>query len=151
MEFVFNGQTYLTGKLSAFAQLHLSRRLAPFVAGLVGVAESDLKIKTDANGEVSHEGNLQKGLAPLLEAFAGMKDEDMEYIVNTCLDVARRKNTGGNTGLAPIRQNGVAVIELPLPAMLAIAYHTIRENMTDFFAALPSLPGMEGLVQKLRG
>ena len=149
MELKLNSQVYYTGKLSAFAQLHLSRRLAPFVGGLVALSGSDLKLTKNAAGAWDFEGDMEQALTPFLEGIANMKDEDVEYIVNACLDVAHRKNTGGTTGQAPVRQNGVMMFEIPLHLMLWITYHTIRENMTDFFTELPSLPGLGQFLEKV--
>lgn len=145
MDFEHKGKKFRTGKLSAFNQLHISRRLTPLLGGLATFADGDFKI-IRADGELDFEGDISGPISALGEAIAGLKDEDVEYIINSCLDVGEIKLSGGNTGYAPLRKNGVLMYELGLSEMLMLTAYTIKENMEGFFSELPWRKKMQDLV-----
>lgn len=144
-EIILSSGTYSIGRLPAFDQFHISRRLAPLLGALVAVVDQeDVKALKDANdGDIMRTlenpdaTSLLEKFQPLCDALATMNDEDAEYIINKCLNVTERKNTGGMTGFAPVRKAGAIMFDLPLPDMLAITFHTIMENMGDFFTDNP--------------
>lgn len=142
MQFICNGTTYNAGKLDAFTQLHIVRRLTPCIgklAALVG-AESDAQVNA---------GNLDAILTPLTQAVAALSDADTEYIINACLDVTERRQQGG--GFAGVRVNGVTMYTLSLPEMLQVTYNVIKANLEDFIAALPSGFDAQGLMSHVSG
>lgn len=141
MEFTIGENVYRAGKLDAFKQLHIVRRLTPCLGGLASLAGSKAKLKYDENGKVVDvDGDMAEVMEPLISAVTSLKDEDVEYILNACLEAAERKQTGGKW--SPVRSNGVTMFGgIALPSMLAIAYHVIRENLTDFFKDLPLASG----------
>lgn len=145
MEFTINSIQYRTGKLNAFTQLHITRRLTPCLGHLAGLVGGKVTLKYDEGGTVTDiDGDIADLLAPLSNAVTSLSDEDVEYIINACLEATERKQAGG--GWARLRVNGVTMFEgLSLPAMLQIAYYVIKDNLTDFFADLPSLSNLEGL------
>ena len=142
---------YSIGRLSAFDQFHIGRRLSPLIGGFLQViGKLDVEsFKGKSNDEVVAslvEGNDFDfdAFLPLLDVFASLSDEDSEYIINKCLNVTGRKNTGGATGFAPVRKAGQVMFELTLPEMLIITFSTIKENMQDYFSAsLLSTLGLE--------
>jgi hypothetical protein len=150
MEKIINDNVYNIGKLPAMTQFHIARRLAPLLRGAMGMNLTSLSIVRNEAGEpVSLDGDLDAGLGPLLEALSGLKDEDVEYVVNHCLDVVSVKQPGG--AFAPVRAGGVTMFPLDLPTMLHLSYEVIQENMAGFTAGLPSvLPGA-GLKSHARG
>ena len=147
MEFTIGTTVYRAGKLDAFRQLHIVRRLAPCAGKLAALAGGGVKLKYDANGKATDfDGDIAQALAPLSDAIAALKDEDVEYILNACLEATERKQAGGRW--VPLRAGGTTMFDdLSLPVMIQIAYHTIKENLTDFFAGPPSLSGLEGFMR----
>jgi hypothetical protein len=146
-EFTINGVEYRSGKLTAFTQFHIVRRLTPCLGKLSALASSGVKLQFDAEGKVSDmDGDISKVLTPLGEALAVLKDEDVEYVLNACLSVTRRKRAGGGAWTL-LRVDGTPMFDdLSLPLMLQIAWHVIRENIQDFFSELPQLSSLlEGL------
>jgi len=153
MEFTIGKDVYRAGKLDAFKQLHIARRLTPCIGPLVQLAAIDpekFKVEKDAAGTVTKiDGDFNQVVGPLANAITALSDEDVEYVLNACLEVTERKQSGGKW--APLRVNDVTMFDgLTLPAMLQIAYHVILENIADFFSGLPSLSGLEGFL-KARG
>ncbi|KAF5035737.1 hypothetical protein DSECCO2_582450 [anaerobic digester metagenome] len=137
MEFAIKDVRYRASVMDAFTQLHVVRRLAPVLGTMAPLVGKDAERDQDV---------LLKGLA---DCVAGLKDEDVEYILNACLDAAERRNQGG--GWAPVRKDGATMFPVGAAALLLIAFHVIRHNLSGFFADLPSLSGLEGLMSKLNG
>jgi hypothetical protein len=106
MEKVIKGNTYVIGKMDAFQQLHVARRLAPIQA---------------ENG---------------VEAFARMEDKDVEYIYRTCLSVCQRRQTTGSgqtVVFAKVMANGVLMFsDIDYEHMQDIVTAVIEENLGGF-------------------
>ena len=125
MEFTVNGHEYATKKLSAFDQFHVARRVAPVVAALSGGME-----KNDAEG--------------IFASLAGMKDEDVDWVLNKLLEGAERKNAGC---WSPVRKNGVTMFDLDLKELLSVCYQVFQANFENFIDGLPSLSALEGMAK----
>ena len=146
-EFKIGKDVYRAGMMSAMTQFHVMRRLTPCLAKMAGLAGGGVKLKYGEDGKVEDiDGDLDTVLTPLANALTAMSDEDVEYVFNACLEVAERKQAGGSW--AALRVKGVDMFDrLTLPVLLQVAYHVVRENLTDFFGELPSLSGMEGFLK----
>jgi hypothetical protein len=131
MEFTVDKTMYRSGKMNAFTQLHIVRRfLSPCLGPLGGVGIFKQAAIADKD--------IPDILSALGAAAAALKDEDVEYVLNACLDVTERKIAGG--GWSPMRVNGSTMFDgLTLPVLLQIAYNVIADNLADFSDALPSL------------
>ena len=111
MQFTIKDKTFDSGRLNAFQQLHVVRRLAPVTERLARTV-----------GE--------------------LPDADVDYILNACLDVTQiRQDTGG---FARLRVNGVVMFPLDLTMLLGIAAHVLKDNLSGFFADLPSILNRAG-------
>lgn len=142
-EFEVGGHKYTAGKLDAFKQFHVARRLAGVIPAL-GEAIPALKIALlDAQGKDQDEAAIGflGALGPLTEVIASMKDEDADYVLNECLSACKREVKDGTW--APVRSNGVLMYEdIELAEMLQIAWEVLQENLASFMGALPStIPG----------
>jgi hypothetical protein len=122
MEFEIKGQQYRSGKLDAFKQFHVSRRLAPVLSGMASLAESP---QTD----------FTELLQPVAEAIAHMPDSDCDYILQTCLSVVQRQQ--GNAWANVYAPNTKALMfdDVDLSTMLQIAVKVIQDNLAGFFSA----------------
>jgi hypothetical protein len=87
-EFELDGYEYRIGKLSAFDQFHLSRKIAPLIPPLIPVFL-----------ELSKSGSLNDNfiqlpalLQPFADGLASMTDTAAEAVLNTCLSVVFRKS-----------------------------------------------------------
>ena len=147
MEFTIKGTVYRAGKLDAFTQLHIVRRLTPCIGKLAALAGGNVKLKYGEDGKVVDiDGDLDVVMTPLADAIIAMSDEDVEYVLNACLEATERKQAGGVW--AALRVKGVTMFDgLTLPVLIQIAYYIIRENLADFFGELPSLSGLEGFLK----
>lgn len=128
-EVIIQGKTYRIGKLNAFAQMYILKRAAPVLGKLQGLLQ------------LADTAHPESFVGPLGEAIGQLPDESLEYVCNACLDVCQRHVEGG--GWAPLRQDGVTMYaDLDLLTLLSLTVHTIKDNLAEFFRALPSIaPG----------
>lgn len=147
MEFTINKTVYRSGKLTAFTQLHIVRRLTPCMGKLVGLVGTGVKITYDDTGKVKDfDGDVEAAIMPLANAFTALADEDVEYILNACLAVTERKQPGGSW--ARLRVGDATMFDgLTLPMLVQIAYYVVRENLEDFFGESPSLSGLQDFLK----
>ena len=123
MQFTIKDKTFDSGRLNAFQQLHVVRRLAPVTERLVALAGS-------------------AGDPEAFRTVGELPDADVDYILNACLDVTQiRQDTGG---FARLRVNGVVMFPLDLTMLLGIAAHVLKDNLSGFFADLPSVLNRAG-------
>lgn len=149
-EFEINGVTYRTGKLDAFQQLYIVRRLAPSIGkllnaveGMVGRPEGggDLKSLMTASSSLLAEGGTD-GLGAFAEAITEaiytLTDKDMEFVITTCLKTVRRKDGTNNKWVQVIREGSLMFEDLDLITMIRIVVEVIKDNLSAFSGSLPS-------------
>lgn len=104
------------------------RRLAPVTERLVALARKRGRPRSLPRPAGPHRGRAA--------------DADVDYILNACLDVTQiRQDTGG---FARLRVNGVVMFPLDLTMLLGIAAHVLKDNLSGFFADLPSVLNRAG-------
>lgn len=120
-----DGVMYSTGKLDAFKQAHLARRLIPVLPGLLAsVMKVDIK-KLDG-GQV-----LLMAAGPVGQAFAFMPQDDADYVMRTCLAVCQRQDGGV---WAPLMTPGGELMykDLKLKELVQLCVVVIKENLGNF-------------------
>jgi Phage tail assembly chaperone protein, TAC len=128
------GITYQVGKLNAFEQLHVARRLAPMFGALVSVfaaAPKGLEEGGSEEGESVESKILELAMGPLADTFAKMSNEDVDFIVNTCLSACQRKQ---ERGWAKVFVNGHLMFQdIQLDTLLGLTFAVLQENLGSFF------------------
>lgn len=147
LEIELNGNRYSIGRLSAMQQFHVSRRIAPIIPTLIpvflqmrskgmpgnigGMADADLEGMADA-------------LKPLAEGLAGLKDDDTEYVIGTCLSVVQRQQPTGWARVWALEQKRLMFEDMDLSVMLPLAVRVITTNLGPFISGMltgqPSSP-----------
>jgi len=131
-EFTVAGIEYRAGKLDAFKQFHIVRRLTPIFATL-----KNLKFIEDAATGTKKIDIKETDLTPVADALSSLSDEDSEYIINTCMNVCQRKQA---SGWVKVRSNGGLMFEdMDMPVLLQLTWNVIIENFSGFFSADPRL------------
>ena len=119
-----NGAQYRVGKMDARRQFHVMRRLAPLLSTLGPVAAGGL--------------DDPAALAPMAAVLAGLSDEDVDYVLDTCLAVCQRQQ--GDAWAAIRVPNGKASLsmfaDIDMAAELRLTAEAIKGNLGDFFAPL---------------
>ena len=134
-ETTINDQTYQLGKLDAMKQLHITRRIAPLLTQLTALAKS---VQVPEGG--SSMGSLlamdMAGLQPLAQALASLPDADVDYIVNTCMNVVNRRIEGG-TGWAKVTaaNNVLMYSDIDMSVMMQLVIQVIWSNLQGFIPA----------------
>jgi hypothetical protein len=128
----FNGVTYSTGKLPVFEQLHVARKLAPVLAHLIPVFKKLLEAESaTAAGNGIEDIILDLAAGPLADILSKMSKEDVEYVVNACLDVCDRKQ---ERGFAKVRAGGTLMFnDIELDTLIGLTATVVWSNLGRFF------------------
>ena len=138
LEIDLNGHRYSIGKLSAKQQFHMSRRIAPIVPTLIPVF-----VRLAAGGKRISEdpGGMADVLQPPADGLAAMKDEDAEYVLDTCMQAVQRKQEHGWANIWSASQRVPMFQDIDLAVMLPLALRVITENLGPLFkGCLPARP-----------
>lgn len=130
MEFEIAGQSYRAGKLNAFQQLHLSRKIAPL---LPKVLPALTKMGSGQNDLAA----LGEALEPVAAALAGMPDADCEYVFGACLGAVLRKQQN-NSWAAVWNQDKKALMfdDIDLSVMTQIVVKIVQDSLGPFMQGL---------------
>lgn len=112
--------TYSTsGRLDAFTQLHVARKLGPSIPIVEGLIDK-------------RNAEKDKGILIVL-MLSHVSDADAEYIVRKCLSVVVRREDGGKPAKIQAPDGTLMFDDLDLTKMLELAMMVIEENLGDFF------------------
>lgn len=130
-----NGHDYQFAKLSALAQFHIVRRLAPIIGELLnGIDPKSFK---DGKPNIS-QADMLKALGPISTALAKLSDEEANYVLFGLLKVVQRKQVGG--GWANIATGESLMFEdIDMKIMIQLSVKSFMVNLGGFISALPSV------------
>lgn len=123
-EFTIADKQYRSSKLNAFQQFHVARKLGPLFAKL---GPGQLRTDPDAS--------LSDMLAPIMEALAGMPEEDCNYILHRCLSVVQRWQ--GGSVWAPVWNDPAKRLmfeDIDLSTMIQITLQVLGDNLGPFMS-----------------
>jgi len=140
------GATYQIGKLSPKKAFHVSRRLAPFLGAILPHLDK-LFTKENDPEQGSFMDRTTEVLPKIAEIAASMPNDDVDYIIDTCLSVVHLRQ---ERGWAPVSVNGTMMFEnIDMMGMLQLTAEVVRHNLTDFFPM--SLPtGSAGMPMRMQ-
>lgn len=118
--------TYQIGRLPAMSQFHVTRRIAPVLASMGVSVVSALR----SGGDVD-ESNLSAIMGTASELVAKMSNEDVEYVIFTCLSVVRKRQ--GDRWAAVVNGRNFQFQDMDMPLMLRLTVAVLKENMGSFF------------------
>lgn len=125
------GQLYRCGKIPALQQFHVVRRLGPalVVAGIsVEMLRTGMKMDVD---------ELASMVGPVMEVVSKMRDDDVEYIIFTCLRAVQRKQGDAWAEVvAPGTTAGLMFQDIELPQMIRLVMEVLKENLAGFSTGL---------------
>ena len=132
LEIDLNGHRYSIGKLSAKQQFHMSRRIAPIVPTLIPCSSASRQRRKRISED---PGGMADVLQPLADGLAAMKDEDAEYVLDTCMQAVQRKQHGW-ANIWSASQRVPMFQDIDLAVMLPLALRVITENLGPFIQGL---------------
>lgn len=144
MNFEINGHAYSSGRLDAVTQFQLARRLSPLLKGLGGVVESLGGIFNAVTA--AREGRLIdtilgatdpfRAVQPFAEALGEMSDDNVNYIIRSCLGVVQRSVAGGNGWGAIQTPSGTLMYsDMDWLEMIQIVQKVLEDNLASFTRA----------------
>lgn len=134
IEFNIAGQQYRAGKLNAFQQFHVSRRVSPLLPLLVPVF-----VKLSKGGKLSDDiSALAEVLAPFADGLAQMPDESAEYVLSTCLSAVQRKS--GDVWAPVWSQSAKTCMfdDIDMGVMIPIVVRVVQDSLGGFINGLLS-------------
>jgi len=133
-EIEYAGIKYRTGKLDAFKQFHLFRKLMPLFSGM-GETAATQAMATDASN--TNENAVRwAALGPVSQAIAEMSQTDSEFIIRTCLGACQRQNPAGQWVAVTTPQGAIMFEDIDLLGMLQLSFAVLQDNLSSFFPGL---------------
>jgi len=130
-----DGKTYRIGKMTAFQQFHVSRKISPLIPPLIPVF---MQIAKDSGA--NNIAQLSALFQPFCEGFAALSDETAEYVISNCLSVVRRRNDKDE--FVPIWSTGGKVVMFDdindLSTLLRLVLRVIQDSLGNFLSGFLS-------------
>ena len=131
-EVTIKGQTYLCGKLNARQQLHIVKRLAPVLQGLLPIWAM---IQQSEAGDISPNDLGMHAAVAISNTIGQLSDEASDYVLDLCLSAVRFKSPQGTW--APLRvQNGSGQVMIDaaddLAVQMRLLWEVLYENLQNF-------------------
>lgn len=138
MQFELKGHQYQSGKLDAFKQFHVARRLAPLLSGVGAALKGNGEQPKQGDGEAAaaaQKADFSDFLEPMADALAHMPDADCDYILFTCLAVVQRQQGNGWAKVLAQGSRSLMFDDIDMGEMIGITMKVIQENIGGFFSA----------------
>lgn len=133
MKITIGTENYATGKLDAFEQFHVTRRVAP-IFGMLGITATQIAKYSDKQ---TPEADAFAAMLPVVfEQVASMREEDVDYVLKTCLSKCSRQQ--GDRYAPVMTQGKLMFMDIEMPAMIQLVLATMQENLGGFFLMLPA-------------
>lgn len=138
--FSFGGKSFKVGKIDAFKQFHIVRRLGPILGDIIPIAQK-LKGLDKNSDELSEQDKFDKIaelISPIMGGIAKLSDEDANLVLlGLCSAVELYQDAPLNCW-APISDGKHLRIQtLELPELLMVAGKAFAFNLTSFFRLAP--------------
>lgn len=146
-EIIIGNRVYRPGRLDAFKQLHVYRRLAPVIAEagapllsfFVDLMKANQGRKPDDAVTIPDGFDPRKALGPLSSAIAKLPDGDADYVIMTCLSTVTFQVTKDGPWVNLIVSGRMMHEDLGLGDIMKIVWGVLQENLAGFFStAAPS-------------
>ncbi len=135
-EVTIGSTVYLIGRLNAFDQLKIARRIAPLAAEIMAFyAGQDIKPTLEGGKPTLPAETVSDIFRRLAMGLTCLSDEDCDEVSKMCLSVVRRKT---DNGAAAVMVNGQIISQdIDLGTLISLIVEVIKENLKGFTFALP--------------
>lgn len=141
-----SGSTYRIGKLNAFQQFHLSRKVAPIIPTLIPIfiklqssrsatGESDAHLAGPLSGDLA---GMAEVMTPFAEGIANMPDDTAEFVLSTCLSAVSRKQGNAWSQVWNSSKNTCMFDDLDIGVMIKLSVRVITESLGPFLRGMLS-------------
>ncbi len=128
-EFEIDGQSYRAQKLSAFQQLHVSRKLA-------GILPKVVPALVAATGGGQDMAALLASFEPAAEALAAMPEADVDYVYHTALSAVSRKQGNAWCPVWNVNAKALQFEDIELETMSRIVFQVLKDSLGPFMQGL---------------
>lgn len=141
IEFQIGSIDYRADKLNAIQQFHVSRKIAPLIPALIPVfleIAKNVDLKKGVGSLASEESLTRIGplLQPFADGLASLPDASVDYLLETCLSVVRRRR---EDNWAPVWSSSSKTLmfdDMDLGSVIPLMVRVIRENLGPFISGL---------------
>lgn len=135
--FTYGGRDFQLGKIDAFKQFHIVRRIAPILADLIPAMHGSSKFR-DLNSidhlpEKDQLDMVAKVAGPVMNGLSKLSDADAELVLFGLLSSIEIKQSAGNWAKVASSQM-LMIQDLELAALLQLAGRAFVFNLSSFFA-----------------
>lgn len=144
-EFTLNGQDYRVTNLNTFAQLHLSRKIAPV---LVPMIPAFMEMDTESM-DMTRTTEL---LEPITDQLAEMPDDKVESIMRTALGAVQRRQEDRWSAIWV--NDALMFDDIDLSTALQLVFYVVQDQLGPFiqgFLSTSEEPGQGSETQQLSG
>lgn len=136
-DFTIGGREFKLGKIDAFKQFHIVRRIGPILSDLLPSMKGARGLKNiDALSEDAKLDQIAKFVTPIMNGLSKLSDADAEMVLFGLLASVEVKQPTGNW--AKVATPSMLMMQdMELPILLQIAGQAFMFNLSGFFGALP--------------
>ncbi len=137
--FTAGGRNFKLGKIDAFRQFHIVRRIGPLLAEVAPTMIS-MVAASKKMGNISEEQKLEefaKIAQPIMLGLSRLSDADAEYVLFRLLGAVEVQQKEFNVWAKVATDTGIMMQDLELPLLLQAAGKSLMYNLSGFFALLP--------------
>lgn len=135
--FEVSGRKFKLGKIDAFRQFHIVRRIGPLLAEFMPALAGMSKKKMDSLTEAEKLDEFAKMMQPVMMGLSKLSDADADYVLYRLLGAVEVHQDQFNTWAKIATDSGLLMQDLELPVLLQVAGRSLMFNLSGFFALLP--------------
>lgn len=136
-EFEIGDRKFKIGKLDAFRQFHIVRRVGPLLADFMPALAGMSKAKMDQMSESEKLEEFAKAIQPVMAGLSKLSDQDADYVLYRLLSCVEVHQPTFNSWAKISSDTGLMMQDLELPVLLQAAGRSLMFNLSGFFALLP--------------
>lgn len=135
--FEAGGRKFKLGKIDAFRQFHIVRRIGPLLAELIPALAGMSVKKLDGLSETEKLEEFGEVLQPVMNGLSKLSDADADYVLYRLLGAVEVHQSEFNVWSKVATDSGLMIQDMELPVLLQAAGRSLMYNMSGFFALLP--------------
>lgn len=136
--FEIQGRKFKVGKIDAFRQFHIVRRVGPLLADMMPAMAAIAKKKTDMDklSETQKLEEMAKVFQPLMQGLSKLSDADADYVLFRLLGAVEVHQPQFDSWARVATDTGIMMQDLELPVLLQAAGRALMFNLSGFFSLL---------------
>lgn len=133
--FEAGGRKFKLGKIDAFRQFHIVRRMGPLLAELLPAMAGIAKSKVDGLSETEKLEEFAKIAQPVMLGLSKLSDQDADYVLFRLLGAVEVHQEQFNIWSKVSSDTGIMMQDIDLPILLQAAGRAFVYNLSGFFAS----------------